>query len=125
MNMMTQSQNKVKCSRLLDRAYNSTPNALKFNTHNTFAHELAKFLLAWEIKKNGHSFVSEAIFEGNKGRADLLNLNLAEALEIVHSEKEKSIIRKRIDYPVPVVPITARKVIETYFPEIKKCIGDE
>ncbi len=98
-------------TKLLDRKFNTKMNVIKFSAHETFEHFLAKCLLAYEIRQNGENFVSEAIFNNGK-RADLVNLNVAEAWEITHSESDKSIEQKKQDYPIKVIKFDAKKVIE-------------
>lgn len=94
----------------LDRSYNVTPGVVKINAGNTFEHELAKFCVAWEMAQLGKQFVTEAIFIGGK-RADILVLDDVEAIEIQKSESDESIEIKKMEYPVMLRAMTARKVL--------------
>lgn len=104
-------QSKRDTKALLDPAFNTKENVIKINRTNTFEHELAKFLLAWELMQNGEDIVTEAIFRNNK-RADILALKEGTAYEILCSEKPENILKKTKDYPVEIKPFKAEKVIE-------------
>ncbi len=113
------SKQRYETSKLLHRAFNSKPNVIKINRNNTFEHELAKFLMCWEIAQDGKHFVCEAVFE-NKKRADILVLDDEEAIEILQSETMESIAKKNKDYPVPIVPFKAKYVLSLWIEKIKK-----
>ena len=95
--------------------YHVKENTIKLNRHNTFQHELAKFLLAWEALQQENDFIAEAIFKNGK-RADLVILQQGEAWEVLHSESKKSIEAKKEDYPCKVIPFKAKDVIEAWIP---------
>src|SRR3972149_2854764 len=104
---------RVQSYNFLDRSFNIKQGVVKINEHNTLEHELAKFLLCWELKSLGKEFVTEAIF-CNKKRADILVLDDCEAWEVVKSESDESIKRKETDYPVSVIFFNADKVIKSW-----------
>ena len=73
-------------------------NCVKISPSNSYEHELAKFNLCWELCKTGRKFITEAIFESYSGRADVLTL-AGDVYEVVHSEKETSLLKKEQNYP--------------------------
>lgn len=73
-------------------------NCIRININNTKQHELFKALECYKIKEQGHDFITEAVFE-NGLRADILDLDKGEAVEIVVSEAEESIVKKQQNYP--------------------------
>jgi len=118
--MSLKKTNKNKESlKLLDNAFNHKSNVLKISRNNTLYHELAKFFLAWEILQAGGDFVSEAIFTNGK-RTDVFNLELCEAWEVVHSEKESSIEKKREEYPCKVMKFKSTEIVDFWIKKIMK-----
>jgi len=109
----------VRGQDLLHKSFHYKTGVIKINKANTLKHELAKFLLSWEAIQNGHEVVTEAIFLNGK-RADVLLLDVPEALEVVHTESEKSIIKKGKDYPVKVSAFRSQSVINHYLKELKE-----
>lgn len=103
-------------------AFSGKTNALNFGQNETFAHALAKFLLCWELKAQGKHFVTEAIFDGNKRRADVLVLDDGEAWEVLQSESKKIFLEKARHYPVECVPFRAGKVIQDFLPCIREAV---
>lgn len=92
-----------KILRLLDDCYNKDINKIKISKANTYAHEKKKFDVCWELLQQGFSFVTEARFKQNKGRCDVLDITNGYGIEIVCSEKEESIVKKKQKYPVPFI----------------------
>jgi len=115
---MNRQEQRNRTRKLLHRAFNSKEQVVKINIHNTFTHELAKFLLCWEIAKEGKRFVTEAIFENNK-RADILILDDEEAWEILHTETVEEFKKKLDEYPVMAIPFIASTVIESWRGKLK------
>jgi len=97
----------------LVRISNRKVNEFRVALNNTFNHELAKFIKFWQLRKEGHNVIVEAIFRDSGLRADLFDITDSIAYEIVHSEKEASILRKKRDYPVWVEPLTANEILNT------------
>ena len=79
-------------------------NCIRFSSANTLAHELKKAEIASQLLKAGNKFVTEATFLTG-GRADIVDLTNAIAYEIVNTESEKSIVKKKLKYPIPIVVI--------------------
>jgi hypothetical protein len=98
-------------SRHLDWHYNQKANVVKLSKGNTFEHEFAKFLLCWELLQTGKIFVTEAKMINNL-RADIYVVGDNEVYEVVCTETNKSIEKKKRDYPVPVRVFNAREVIK-------------
>jgi hypothetical protein len=86
---------------------------IKIHFQNNFAHELAKFLICWQLSKEGKEFVTEAIFNNGR-RADILVLDSCDVIEILHSESEDKCLAKTEEYPVPrtnIIMLNAKEVI--------------
>lgn len=73
-------------------------NAVRFNSGNTDLHEMAKAKICLVLVKEGHNFLTEAEFQG--GRADIVDLTRGIILEVLHSEKEENLQKKRLKYPL-------------------------
>jgi hypothetical protein len=90
--------------RLLDDCRNKDINKLKGSGYpaETDRHYMAKAKKCKELLNKSHRFVTEAKFKYNKGRCDVLDITEGIGYEIVCSEKEESIVKKRKKYPVPI-----------------------
>lgn len=109
--MRSQLQSRqIRHSKVLDDSFNIKPNTLKINTTNTFNHELAKFLLLWELRQSGNTLVCEAIFSNGK-RADIYCLDDATAYEILHTETKERFEQKKKDYPCQIIGLTTKEII--------------
>lgn len=97
---------------MLDWRFNNKLNVIKFSEKETFDHFLAKCLLCWELKQNKKDFYTEAIFDQNKGRADIFVPILKEAWEVKNTEKDQSIKTKEAKYPCKVMSFKAKKIID-------------
>lgn len=95
----------------LDKSYHFKEGVLKINKHNTLRHELAKFIIFYELSKNGLKVYSEAIFK-NKRRADIYDPLNDTAIEITESETEESKINKKCCYPCMLKFFKADKVLK-------------
>lgn len=62
-------------------------------------HFQAKCDICWTLRGMKHDFICEAIFADGSGRCDILDLTMGHIIEVVCTEKEESIQRKRNDYP--------------------------
>ncbi len=93
---------------LLEPTRNKDINKIKLNPANTKEHEMWKCDACYNLLKQKKRFVTEAIFKNNKGRCDILNITDKVAIEIVCTEREESIIRKKAKYPVPIIFIKTR-----------------
>lgn len=96
--------------KLLDKKYHFKKNVVKLSKHETFDHKLAKCLTCIELSENGKNFITEAIFSNGK-RADVIDLSTGDVIEILSSEKEESIEKKREEYPLPIIALKAKHVI--------------
>ena len=87
---------------LLEPTRNKDINKIKLNPANTKEHEMLKCELCYGLLQQKKRFITEAIFKNNLGRCDILNITDGYAIEIVCTEREESIIRKKAKYPVPI-----------------------
>ena len=92
----------------LESARNKDINKLKTSVANTDAHELVKYLVYRRLLSEGNEVVTEAIFSNQRGRADIFDITDGIVYEIINTEKEASIIRKRKSYPIPVEVISVK-----------------
>ncbi|MCH7561848.1 MAG: hypothetical protein IIC67_10885, partial [Thaumarchaeota archaeon] len=74
-------------------------NCIKISPHDSIEHELAKFKLCRELIKEGKTILTEARFEGYKGRCDILVLDTGTVYEILRSETVKQLTDKVKKYP--------------------------
>jgi len=84
----------------LDKCYNRDVDTIKLSSANTKIHEMKKCDICYELLKEGKHFITEAHFTNGRGRCDILCLDDNLAIEIVKSEKEKSLWEKSLKYPV-------------------------
>lgn len=96
--------------KYFDKTKNYRTNVFKMNKNESFNHRFAKFLICDELLKNDIQFVTEAVFANGK-RADIFDLVNCEAIEVIESEKEESITKKRECYPVRLRVMKADEVI--------------
>lgn len=101
----------------LDKSFNYKENVIKVNRHNTFQHELSKFLVAWELMKTGQNIICEPIFKNGK-RADILSLSSHTIFEIVHTEKITG--AKDTDYPCQIMYLHTKDVLKNLDKELMK-----
>lgn len=86
------------CAKLV-RPSNRVLNEFRTSTGESKAHMDKKIEVCKRLKDENKHFICEAIFEKGGGRADILVLDTFTAIEIVHTESEQSIQRKRDEYP--------------------------
>lgn len=109
---MKLNEQRAKNWKHLSKKFNSKEGVIKINVHNTIEHELAKFMLCWNLAKKGKQFITEAIFTNNK-RADIYCLDTGEAYEILHSESIEDFKKnKTAEYPVPVFAFKSQDVLK-------------
>ena len=84
--------------QLVDRAYSLKKNTVRINVHNTLQHETAKLIKTYELIKDGLEVYTEVIFK-NKARADIFVPERYQVIEILHSETEEQLEKKRDYYP--------------------------
>ena len=91
---------------LLHFSYKWTLQVLKFGAGETKEHMLQKARVCYALNKLDYVFYTEAIFKNGK-RADILTFSLGDpvAIEIIASEQDESIEKKRLSYPCRIVTI--------------------
>ena len=91
-------QFKRNICKSLVRPSNRILNKVRSSTSESPEHIAKKEEICGELEKKGQHYVTEAIFIKG-GRADIFVLDTFTAIEIVKTETEESIARKRINYP--------------------------
>jgi len=77
-------------------------NVINLNTHNSWKHEMIKCRIAYELQKLNKQFITEAPISSNKHQSnivDVLNLDDAQAIEILVSETEQELEWKMRNVP--------------------------
>lgn len=104
MNQVNSFLERQKVKRYLEKAYSYKENVIVFGLNEGHAHFLKKCEVCWKLKALGYTFICEARFMNNRGRADILVLeNGGMAIEILNSEQLWSVDLKKQRYPVPVL----------------------
>ena len=90
-------------------------NCIRIAKSSSWAHEYMKVKLAWNLIREGHEILTEAIFLNNC-RADVLDLDTGTVYEVTHSEDGTSLKKKAARYPegltiVSVCSLTAEQTI--------------
>ena len=107
MNQEQLMKKKNDSARLLEHSSRIHRNCVRLNCGSTIRHEMAKAEACYWLKKAGLEFVCEAVFKNGGDRADIFVLDHCVAIEIVESESEASIEKKRKKYPCRIVTLTA------------------
>lgn len=87
-------------------------------------HRNTKCIIGRWAYKNSVKFCTEAVFN-NGGRADIVLLDFGIAIEVLHSEKLSSFIKK--NYPIPTIPVKtsmSKTNIEIMLDDILALNGD-
>ena len=84
-------------------------NCVRVNIGSTLAHEATKFNLCYGLAMLGHDFITEAETENRQCRCDVVDLDDAIIFEIVNTEKEESIVKKKGKYPLPIIVYPVQK----------------
>jgi hypothetical protein len=58
-----------------------------------------KFEICKQLSRWGHEWYSEAVFTRGRGRCDVIDASAGIIYEVLASESEESIARKRLKYP--------------------------
>lgn len=103
------SRKEARFFRLLDYSYRREVNVIKIHQHNSNLHEELKQKICENILTKNEKFVCEAIFVSG-GRADVFNISTGEVFEIMISEHEESINKKKLLYPQDVKIKTIRNI---------------
>jgi hypothetical protein len=120
MNQKDRQMRRNNTRRLFEHTSGIHVNCIRINSGNTIIHELAKFLYCESLAFGGYEFITEAVLENRRGRADIVNLDLGEIIELVHTEREKSIEDKAMVYPLPIIKIDAQKYVDERLKRMKE-----
>lgn len=125
---MNQKQRKLKRNTVSQKVRHSNRtgshrNCIRISTGESLNHAIAKTILTWYLMSQKKEVLTEAIFEGNNGRADVVCLDDDVAYEIIETEGNKSITRKQWKYPTDVYPIRITKDIEKNINKIMSMLG--
>ena len=101
---------------LLDRRclQNNKKNTVIFGKGESIDHAKKKLEFCYYLHKKGKQFYTEAIFKSG-GEADIFVLDDKIAVEILKSEPESSIIKKKLNYPCMVVEVRMNQSFEEIF----------
>ena len=90
-------------------------NCVRFRTGESYPHRFRKFEVCSWLQDNGYSYYTEAEFNTG-GRADIIAWNQVESfiIEVLHTEKYESILKKKEKYPSRDIRIT--KTAEQFDP---------
>ena len=105
-NQLQQKRNEV--SRLL-RTSNRKRNAFRWSPNETEAHVDMKFHICKQLKRWGHEFYTEAIFNDTGLRADVIDADEGIIYEVVNTESKESILRKSHHYPLEIRVVNANQ----------------
>jgi len=119
---MRLTKTETKNLRELDKAYDRTQNVIKWGSKENFEHFSAKCKLGYYFKRNSSNFVCEAILTNSRGRIDLFNISNSVCYEIISSEKEESIEKKREKYPCIIIALKAEEVLNSTDEELEKLL---
>ena len=106
---MNIQQKRNEVSRLL-RMSNRHRNVLRWSPNETIEHISRKFEICIQLKKWGHEFYTEAIFEPSGLRADVIDADEGVVYEVYQTEGMESLKRKAILYPLEVRFIDANVI---------------
>ena len=95
-------------SRLL-RTSNRNRNVLRWGSGETDAHITMKFHICKQLKKWGHEFYTEVIFDSTGLRADVIDADTGVVYEVHNTEPAMSLVAKSRNYPLEVRFIDANK----------------
>ena len=95
-------------SRLL-RMSNRHKNVLRWSPNETVEHVSRKFEICMLLKKWGHEFYTEAIFEPSGLRADVIDADEGIVYEVYQTETMDSLKKKAMLYPLEVRFVSANE----------------
>lgn len=86
--------------KYLEWGFLNQQNCVKVHGSENKEHFLKKAELCYGLKREGRTFITEAKLKGNKFIPDILLIDCEpmEAIEIMNSEKQESIEKKREQY---------------------------
>ena len=95
-------------SRML-RMSNRHRNVMRWSPNETIEHVSRKFEICFQLKKWGHEFYTEAIFEPSGLRADVIVADTGVVYEVYQTEGMESLKKKAQFYPLEVRFINANE----------------
>ena len=105
---VAKQQKRNEVSRLL-RVSNRNRNAFRWSPNETDAHIDMKFQICKQLRKWGHEFYTEAIFDSSGLRADVIDADTGVVYEVHNTESAASLVKKSKNYPLEVRFIDANK----------------
>ena len=99
MSKIQKKRNEI--SRML-RMSNRHRNVMRWSPNETIEHVSRKFEICFQLKKWGHEFYTEAIFEPSGLRADVIDADTGVVYEVHNTEPSDSLVRKAQNYPLEV-----------------------
>jgi hypothetical protein len=107
MNTLQKIGQRNRIRQLIEQS-NRRPNGLYWGSGETEAHIQMKLEICKWLKKQGKEFMTEAkLITGQ--RCDIINCDDAVIYEVVESESEESIEKKRKDYPLEIIVVKANQ----------------
>ena len=99
MSKIQKKRNEI--SRML-RMSNRHRNVMRWSPNETIEHVSRKFEICFQLKKWGHEFYTEAIFEPSGLRADVIDADTGVVYEVHNTEPDDSLVKKSANYPLEV-----------------------
>ena len=106
MSKIQKKRNEI--SRML-RMSNRHRNVMRWSPNETIEHVSRKFEICFQLKKWGHEFYTEAIFEPSGLRADVIDADTGVVYEVNQTEGIESLKKKAMFYPLEVRFINANE----------------
>jgi len=106
---MSIQRKRNEVSRLL-RMSNRHRNVLRWSPNETVEHVSRKFEICMLLKKWGHEFYTEAIFDDSGLRADVIDADTGVVYEVYQTEGMESLKKKALFYPLEVRFVDANEV---------------
>jgi len=106
---MSIQRKRNEVSRLL-RMSNRHRNVLRWSPNETIEHVSRKFEICMLLKKWGHEFYTEAIFDDSGLRADVIDADTGVVYEVYQTEGMESLKKKALFYPLEVRFVDANEV---------------
>ena len=108
---MNTQRKRNEVSRLL-RISNRHRNVLRWGSNETDEHVRMKFEICMLLKKWGHDFYTEAIFDDSGLRADVIDADTGVVYEVYQTEGMESLKKKAQFYPLEVRFVDANQEFE-------------
>ena len=105
---MSIQKKRNEVSRLL-RMSNRHRNVLRWSPNETIEHVSRKFEICMLLKKWGHEFYTEAIFDDSGLRADVIDADTGIVYEVYQTETMDSLKKKAMFNPLEVRFLSANE----------------